>query len=209
VFDRACADTGGVIRLGARALTLLAALVLTTLGAWSDPLPAFACDCARISTARALRQADTVFHGTVVSTDDVGRGKEARTDLRFRVDAVYKGTAYAEQVVATTRVEPSCGLAAEVDSTWVVFALEGIEGTGDEAVSRLITSTCSGNLASAGAPALLGRSRPPLPGQSDREERSTNVDRSLTSGLKAAGVVGLLLVVLGGAGLAWVWRPRR
>ena len=205
---RGCADTGEVNRLGARTLVLLGALLLVTLGAWSDPTPAFACDCARISTARALQEADTVFRGTVVSSDAVGRGKDARTDLRFRVDGVFKGTAYAEQVVATPRTDPSCGLPATTDRTWVVFAVQGVEGSGDEAVARLVTSACSGNIASGSAPALLGRARPPLEGRSDREERATNADRALTSGLRVAGWVGLGLVVLAGAGLALIWRPR-
>ena len=209
MLPRGCTDTGGVNRLGARTLVLLGALLLATLGAWSDPAPAFACDCTRISPSRALRQADTVFRGTIVSSDAVGRGKDARTDIRFRVDGVFKGTAYAEQVVATPRSDPSCGLPAEADRTWVVFAVDGIEGSGDEAVARLVTSACSGNIASSSAPALLGRARPPLEGRSDREEQSTNADRALTSGLKVAGVVGLTLVVLVGAGLALLWRPRR
>ena len=208
MLPEACADTGGVNRLGARTLVLLGALVLATLGAWSDPTPAFACDCARVSTSRALRQADTVFRGTVVSSDAVGRGEDARTDIRFRVDGVFKGTAYAEQVVATPRTDPSCGLPATVDRTWVVFAVDGVEGSGDEAVARLVTSACSGNIPSGTAPVLLGRARPPLEGRSDREEQSTNADRALTRGLRVAAVAGLALVVLAGAGLALIWRPR-
>jgi hypothetical protein len=208
VLTRVRVDTGEVNRLGARALVLLGALVLATLGAWSNPTPAFACDCARISMSRALEQADAVFRGTVVSLDAVGHGDDARTDIRFRVDTVFKGTAYAEQVVATSRADRGCGLPVAVDSTWVVFALEGIEGTGDDAVNRLITSSCSGNIASADAPAVLGRPRPPLPGRSDREEQATSTDRALSSGLRVVGVVGLTLVVLAGAGLAVLWRTR-
>ena len=205
---RGGADTGGVDRPGARGVPLLVALVLATLGAWSNPVPAFACDCALTSTTQALRQADAVFRGTVLSTDAVGRGADARTDIRFRVDAVYKGTAYAEQVVATPRADPSCGLPAVVGGTWVVFALDGIEGRGDDAVRRLVTSACSGNLASGVVPAALGQGRAPLPGPSDREERSTSTDRALTRGLVAVGVAALVLVAAAGAGLALVWRSR-
>jgi len=202
------ADTDEVNRPGARGVPLLVALVLATLGVWSNPAPAFACDCTQTTTTRALRQADAVFRGTVLSTDEVGRGAEARTDIRFRVDAVYKGTAYAEQVVATPREDPTCGLPAVVGGTWVVFALDGIEGRGDDAVHRLITSACSGNLASGVAPAALGRARSPLPGQSDREEQSTNADRALTRGLVGVGVAALVLVAAAGVGLALVWRSR-
>ena len=198
-----------MLRPGLRSVPLLAALLLATLGVWVSPGTAFACDCAGISTARALRQADAVFRGTVVGRDDVGRGREARTDLRFRVDAVYKGTAYTEQVVATPRDAKGCGLAPAQGSTWVVFALEGIEGTGDDAVSRLVTTLCSGNLPDGAAPALLGQPRPPREGRSDREEQATNVDRTLTSWLGGVGIAALAVLWLGGAGLAYLWRPGR
>ena len=56
-----------------------------------SPRSAYACDCATVSTARAARDADVVFRGTVRSLREVGRGKDSRTDIRFAVDAVYKG----------------------------------------------------------------------------------------------------------------------
>ena len=196
-------------RPGSRVAALLAALVLAVLGAWVDPRPAWACDCAGISTPRALRQADTVFRGTVTDTDDVGRGSGARTDVRFRVDEVYKGAAFRDQVVATPRNPSACGLSPEVGSTWVVFAVQGIQGRGDDAVARLVTTVCSGNLASGQPPALLGDGRPPTEGSSDREERSVRTDRALTRGLATAGVVGAGGLVLAGLGLALLWRPGR
>ena len=188
---------------------LVAALLLLTLGLWLDARPAAACDCAGISPGRALRQADAVFRGTVLDRDDVGRGDDARTDVRFRVDQVYKGSVYREQVVATPRDDKGCGLSATKGSTWVVFAVEGIEGSGDDAVNRLITTVCSGNRGSGDAPALLGRPRPPVEGRSDREERSTKTDRALSRGLEIVGVAGLALVVVAGAGLALIWRTRQ
>jgi hypothetical protein len=199
-----------VLRLGARPLALLAALLLATLGVWADAKPAAACDCARISSARAFRQADVVFHGTVTGRDRVGRGSEARTDLRFRVDGVYKGTAYRDQVVATPRDgERGCGLEPEDGSSWVVFALDGIQGTGNDAVSRLITTACSGNLSSGVAPALLGRPTPPLEGRSDRAETATNADRTLSRVLEVVGFTGLGLAAVVGVGLALIWRSHR
>ena len=192
-----------------RTAAFLAAVLLVVLGAWVSPAKAFACECAGISTSRALRQADTVFRGTLVDSTDVGRGESARSDLRFRVDTVYKGTAYRDQVVATTRDKQDCGLHPRLDSTWVVFATEGVQGRGDEAVSRLMTSVCSGNLPDGTAPAQLGPGRPPVPGRSDREEVAVHTDRVLTRWVGRAGIAALVVVVLGGVGLAFVWRTGR
>jgi len=196
-----------VTRRGGRPLALLAALVLATVGLWVDARPAAACECAAISASRALRQADAVFQGTVVSRDNVGRGDDARTDLRFRVEGVYKGTVYQEQVVATPRDRRGCGLAPAEGSSWVVFATEGVEGSGDDAVSRLITTRCSGNVPGR-VPAVFGPPRPPLEGRSDREERATNTDQAISAALRVVGVAGLALLVVAGAGLGLLWRRR-
>lgn len=201
------AQTGAVSRLVVRPVALVAALLLGLLGLWVAARPAVACECAGFSLPRALRQADAVFRGTLVDRDDVGRGAEARTDLRFRVDTVYKGTAHREQVVATPRDDDQgCGVSPDDGATWVVFAVEGVEGSGDDTVSRLVTTRCSGNLLTGDAPALLGPGRPPLEGRSDRAERATNADRTLSDVLRVAGLAGLVVVVLGGVGLALLWR---
>jgi hypothetical protein len=81
----------------------MASLLLGTSVALVDTTDAFACSCAGISTNRALREADAVFRGTVINKEVVGRNARARTDIRFAVDRVYKGTVYREQVVASTR----------------------------------------------------------------------------------------------------------
>jgi hypothetical protein len=196
-------------RVAARAVGLLAALVLALLGAWVAPTTASACDCAGIGSARALRESDAVFRGTVIETDGVGRGSEARTDVRFRVDTVWKGTVFAHQVVATPRDSADCGLEPEVGSTWVVFALDSVEGRGDEAVARLVTTLCSGDLRVGPAPAVLGPGRQPRPGSSDREERATRTDRTLTRWLVAGGVTAAGVLVVAAAGFAVLWRPGR
>ncbi len=173
------------------------------------PSKAYACDCAGISTARALRQSTAIFRGTVVDKDSVGRGDDARTDIRFHVDAVYKGTVYRDQVVASPRESAACGLNPKVGSTWVIFAIDGIEGAGDEAVQRLITSLCSGNVPSGNAPSILGPGKPPLDGASDREEQSINTDQAVSRGLAIGGIVLLCICALAVTGLAALWRPGR
>ena len=130
-----------------RLVALMASLLLGTCLALVDTTEAFACSCAGISTNRALREADAVFRGTVINKEVVGRSERARTDIRFAVDRVYKGTVYREQVVASSRDSDACGLDPEVGSTWVIFAIQGIQGEGDRAVSRLITTLCSGTRA--------------------------------------------------------------
>jgi len=196
-------------RLTLRLVVLLAAVLLGTCAAIVDTTKAFACSCAGISTNRALREADAVFRGTVVSKEVVGRGDTARTDIRFAVDRVYKGAVYSEQVVASRHDEDACGLDPDVGSTWVIFAIEGIEGEGDRAVDRLITTLCSGNLPTGIAPVVLGNPRPPLNGVSDREERSTNTDRIVTRGLAYAGIGAFCIGALAVVGLGVLWRPGR
>lgn len=202
--------TGQVRRPTVRLLALVASLLLGTCLALVDTTDAFACSCAGISTTRAWREADAVFRGTVSSKEQVGRSSDARIDIRFMVDQVYKGTVYRQQVVASSLASDACGLDPEIGSTWVIFAIEGIEGEGDRAVSRLITTLCSGNLPTGIAPPVLLRDpRPPLDGASDREEKSTNTDRILTNGLAIAGIGALAVGALAVIGLVVIWRPGR
>jgi hypothetical protein len=198
-----------VTRLTLRLLVLVASVLLGTCAVVVDARPAFACSCAGISTSRALREADAAFRGSVINKEIVGRGENARTDIRFAVDWVYKGAVYREQVVASRHDADGCGLDPEVGSTWVIFAIEGIEGEGDRAVNRLVTSLCSGNLPTGAAPPALGNPRPPLAGASDREERSTNADRIVSRGLAIVGIGGLCIVAIALIGVAILWRPGR
>jgi hypothetical protein len=190
-------------------LAVVAAVLLGLLGAASNPTPAFACECSPITPGRAARDADAVFRGTVTSVREMGRGEEAWTDLRFAVDAVYKGSVFADQVVATPPDAAACGMTPEVGTTWLVFSVQGVEGRGDDAVARLVTNTCRGNLSTLNPPRVLGQPRPPLPGPSDREEQAAGTDRTLTRGLAIGGIVLLAIGCVGVAGLAVLWRPGR
>jgi hypothetical protein len=199
-----------VRRLPGRLLAFVAAILLGVFAATvAPPGKAYACDCAGISTDRALRQSTAVFRGTVLDKRSVGRRAEARTDIRFTVHAVYKGEVHQEQVVASPKQATACGLDPKVGSTWVIFAVDGIEGSGNNAVQRLTTTLCSGNVPSGTAPAILGEARPPIDGASDREERSINTDRALTRGLIIGGAALLFVGALGAIGLVILWRPDR
>jgi hypothetical protein len=198
-----------VRRLTLRLVALVASLLLGACVALVDATEAFACSCVGISSNRALREADAVFRGTVTSKEVVGRSDRARTDIRFVVDRVYKGTVYREQIVASSRNSDACGLDPEIGSTWVIFAIQGIEGEGNRAVNRLITTLCSGNLPTGVAPPVLRTPRPPLAGASDREEKSTNTDRVLTRGFAIAGIGALFIGALAVIGLGALWRPGR
>lgn len=192
-----------------RVLCVVAALVCGAITLIVTPSPAHACECARRSTTQALSDADAVFRGTVTELDRLRDGKDVRVDYRFRVDAVYRGTAYADQVVASAPDGATCGFNPEVGGTWVIFATESIQGSGNRAVNRLVTSLCSGNLRTDQAPAVLGPPQAPRPGASDRAEKAINVDAALTRVLLVGGVVGGVLAAGAAVALALLWRPGR
>ena len=196
-------------RLAGRLLALVTALLLAGGLTVISPERAYACSCAGISTRRALEESDAAFRGTVLGKTDVDRAAATRKDIRFQVDAVYKGTVFREQVVASARDSASCGLDPAVGSTWVIFAQTGVQGSGNDAVTRLITGLCHGNIPSGSAPAILGPPRRPLEGASDREERSINADKTLTRGLAIGGIAVLFFGALAAIGLGVLWRPGR
>ena len=187
----------------------LLALGLVVLSVAIDPQRAAACDCTGISTRRAFAQSDAAFVGTVLRIDEVGSRDGRRADIRFSVERVFKGTVYAEQVVASAPDPAACGLTPQPGSNWVIFAVDAVEGTGSSAVYRLRTTVCSGNLPTSSPPQVLGAGSEPQPGASDREERATGTDATLTRGLIIAGIGGLGLLALIGIGLGYLWRPGR
>jgi hypothetical protein len=187
----------------------VAAGLLTVLGALADPKPAYACECLPVTPAGAAQQADAIFRGTVTAMRDVDRGENARTDIRFAVDQVYKGSVYRDQVIASPRDAAACGLTPRVGSSWLIFAIEGVQGSGNDAVLRLVTDSCRGNVPAVSRPATLGRPYDPLPGASDREERATGADRVLNRGLAIGGLGLLAFGAIAVAGLGVLWRPGR
>ncbi len=144
-----------------RRLGLLLAIVLS--GAFAvvvGTTPAYACSCRPASVTEQVERSDVIFRGTVTSSTSVRQRGEQRISLRFEVDGVYKGRAYRDQVLDTNADSAACGFTPDVGTTWIVFAVEGWEGSGDRTVTRLGSSSCSGNLATSTAPRLLGQPRP-------------------------------------------------
>jgi hypothetical protein len=191
-----------------RLLLALVALGLVALTSIADPSCAHACSCLGITTKKAADQADAVFLGTVTKVEQTKVGGERAAVLRFDVNRVYKGEVYADQVIVTPSDSAGCGLTPDVGTSWVIFANGTIHGDGRTAKLRLTTTLCHGNLATAKPPTSLGRATAPLPGASDREERSETTDARLTRGLVIAGVGVLGLGALVGIGLAYLWRPK-
>ncbi|MET0695657.1 MAG: hypothetical protein ABWY56_17120 [Propionibacteriaceae bacterium] len=205
ISARALAPRLVVVRL----LSLLAAVTLALIGGAVFPSNAYACSCGGLGSGTAASRADAVFTGTVVDKQAIRKPKPGRTEMRFEVSRVYKGTVFRDQVVASPLGDDGCGIDPDLGSSWVIFAEERIEGTGDDAVFRLVTELCSGNLPGSRAPSVLGQGQAPMSGASDREEQAANTDATFTKVITiTAGVVGVL-VVLSVIGLAFLWRPGR
>ncbi len=197
---------GPVLR---RVLLVAIAAALACAAVVLDPRAAWACSCAPVTTRQAFEGADAVFRGTVSARGRVGRGTDGRVELRFDVSRVFKGRVFSDQVVLTATDSAACGIPAAVGTQWLIFANESIEGSGDRLVTRLKTTLCSGNLPGVSTPSVLGRGTFPRPGSSDTQEKTVQADIRIDRALKIAGTTSLVLLVLGGAALLVIWRPRR
>lgn len=191
-------------------LLLLSAslLILATAG------PAQACSCVPTpSLAERVQMADTVVVGRLTSADPETFGPQERK-LTLAVDAVYKGEAAAEEIVATPASSASCGLAGvPLDTDYVWF----LQGEGREAYR---TGLCSGNepLTPAVEQALVEASGPPsspAPGASDRPAPPGAVEAQARDIFDLASVRVLsllatgLFVLVGLAGLGYLATRRK
>jgi len=198
-------SVGGCGRLR-RLLVLAAALVLCLpdFGLVSAAAPL--CPCTRGDLRDDLDSADVVFKGTVARTRTVERPEPGHIETTFTVSRVYKGTAYAEQVVQSPPSPHQCGIEAPPGAVLVIFATQQIDA--DAGVARLVTSGCRGNLAGKSPPALLGRGSAPLTGSSEDVDRAVRLDRTLTKALTIGAVTVGGSLLLGGTGVALLWRRR-
>lgn len=124
-------------------LLLLAATVAITPGT------ACACSCAPLKPAEQVKQATTVFTGTVVASHQVKGdplGPNPPIVHTFRADQVYKGGTGAEYRVVTNADSAACGYAFAVGSRYLVFASDRKSGMFDpDPGVPLHTSLCDGN----------------------------------------------------------------
>lgn len=139
--------------VGAVALGMLFAVAVVV------PTPAFACSCAfAANDQRNFDGAAVVFAGDLVSDDGSLFGR-TRT-LTYRVQRVYKGSAFARQTVVTEESSASCGLERGAAGPYLVFA----QGDGAD---ELWAALCGGTRA-GGAPAAFGPGVAPAAGSNDR-----------------------------------------
>lgn len=161
-----------------RLLTILAATVLVVL---VGPVRPAAASCAYAADDPALFQlAEVVFTGEIVADEQARFGRERW--VTFRVDRVYKGTAYAEQrVVSDTRAEDTFTLSGP--------GLMLVQGRRDSGGS-VRTDGCAGSRPGP-APAALGPGGAPQPGSSRQVDTRTR-----TVLLFSGGVVFIALAVV-------------
>ncbi|MGE0788571.1 MAG: hypothetical protein AB7S26_23065 [Sandaracinaceae bacterium] len=95
--------------------------------------PASACSCMAAPPAReALEAADAVFEGRVVSIEDEGPMRA----VTFEVVQYWKGADQERIVVRTGASSAACGIAFEVDTSWLIYAEQRPDGLGTGLCSR-------------------------------------------------------------------------
>lgn len=191
-----------------RLLSALAVVTLVALGAVVAPTAANACSCARTSLTDSLDRADVAFAGVLSTSESHPRPSPGRIELTFAVSRVYKGSAYAEQVVTTPPGDGACGLDPEIGTELVVFGTLTTRTDGSRSTSEVYTTICYGNLTTSTPPSALGDGNAPLAGSSDQVDRAVRVDDALTRGLKIAGISLASLTALSMLGLVVLWRRR-
>jgi hypothetical protein len=147
--------------------------------------PAAFASCAYAADApENLQRADVVFTGEIMG-DRAGM-LGAQRELTFKVDQVYKGEAYAEQLVVSSGSEGKLTIAGS--GPFLVLARYDSTETKRPA-AKLTSDSCSGTRPGP-APASLGTGRPPVAGSSARASRHPE----LLIGVGVVFVVGAIAV---------------
>lgn len=153
--------------------------------------PVFACSCAaELSPAQAAQQADVAFTGVVISLKLSHPNWPLTSsmdpvDVKFRVDAVFKGTVALSQNARTAASDASCGFPFEAGQRYTVFGrLYG---------ATVVVDLCNGTRAGSIDSLAVG-----LPARTPAQV--TAADQAF---LPPAGtwIVGLASIVLLGLGL--------
>ena len=138
----------------------VAALVLTLagLGAVLNPSKAWACSCAfPAEHPDNVRRADVIFTGTITGDTALGNTRY----LRFAVDRVYKGQAFADQQVVTHVSPATCGLEISGPGVFIVQAQLERRDPDHPGAGELRADLCGGTRPGS-APAGLGDGQPPI-----------------------------------------------
>jgi hypothetical protein len=172
-------------------LSLLAALLLGVLAGGAGPVGRVAaCSCMALGPAETLAIADLGFVGVVAGTDDpvdgpIIGGADPVTYTFFVEEALKGDVAAGEAVLVTSaRDGAACGQVFGVGQRWRVLAT----GAG----GRLRTGSCSGN--------QLLAERAPIPAIASSPASPAGVPLELLVAFGAAAII------LGAAGVAFVWR---
>jgi len=168
-----------------------------------------ACSCAPLTDDEALAEADVAFVGTLqeirIPDNVVSWSSDDPVRFVFAVTAVYKGEAFEQQSVVTSRDGASCGLEVAVGQTALVFART--EGSRLE-VGEVTSNLCSGTRSLGGEPIpdSFGAPSSPEPGSS-ASGSDGRWRLSVDTWIGAAIVIAAL--GLGGAGIVLGRRARR
>lgn len=131
VARRTPAEDAAPVRQTAATLLLSCLLVAAGLVVAA---PASACSCAPQTTQQYFERADAVFTARLVSREEPRGTVTSSADPAvhvFAVDAVFKGTAAAEQEVLSPVSGATCGLELTGDGPFVVFATRSTDLGGD------------------------------------------------------------------------------
>ncbi len=172
----------------AAVLVVLPIMIIIALSGVSTPRAAASC-AYDPNDPKLLEVATVIFTGEIVRNQTAKLGKER--EYTFRVTKVYKGAAYAEQIVATDN-RSSVGLQINPPGTFLVMA-QFIEGDGPGPATRLTTNVCLGTrLVSEtdAVPTTLG------PGTDPAQGSSRSVTSRFTGKLWiAAGVACIIFAI--------------
>jgi hypothetical protein len=196
------------------AITALAAVSFSLVGAVVDAEPAAACSCVAFTDADAMARADAVFVGRVAGyagPQQGGTWSSADPALwRFAVSHVYKGEVRAIQDIVSEVSGASCGLEIPKIGEFLVFAT--VEGSGfgpAPAKGQLYAGRCGGTRSTSEgllAPELAAAHRPlPAPPLAPLDAGGGDGSTAQPWIWVASAAVG---VGAGGLVLALLWRRR-